>query len=71
MGKRWRYCAGWRRKVLDPFAGSGTVLEVAKALGCEGVGIELNPEYCKLAEKRLAQEVLGLFAGGLSETALE
>jgi site-specific DNA-methyltransferase (adenine-specific) len=46
--------------VLDPFAGSGTTLAVAKALGCTGVGIEINPEYCKLAEKRLAQDVLPL-----------
>ena len=33
---------------------------VANALGCAAVGIELNPEYCKLAEKRMAQSVLDL-----------
>ena len=39
--------------VLDPFAGSGTTLAVARRLGRNGVGIELNPAYVKLAEKRL------------------
>lgn len=40
--------------VLDPFLGSGTTLKVAKDLGREGVGIELNPEYVKIAEERIA-----------------
>ena len=40
--------------VLDPFAGSGTTLAVAAELGCSGIGCELNPEYIKLAEQRIA-----------------
>ncbi len=44
--------------VLDPFIGSGTVAEVARKNGCKYLGIELNAEYIKLAEKRLAQGVL-------------
>lgn len=32
--------------VLDPFAGSGTVLRVALQLGRNATGIELNPEFC-------------------------
>jgi len=39
--------------VLDPFAGSGTTCIVAKKLGRNYIGIELNPNYCKIAEKRL------------------
>jgi DNA modification methylase len=41
--------------VLDPFAGSGTTLQVAKELGRKSIGIELNPEYVKLIEKRMAR----------------
>lgn len=39
--------------VLDPFFGSGTTGVVAKRLGREYIGIDLNPEYCKLAQKRI------------------
>lgn len=41
--------------VLDPFMGSGTTAVVARSLGLKYVGIELNPDYIKIAEKRLAQ----------------
>jgi DNA modification methylase len=39
--------------VLDPFAGSGTTCVVAKKLGYDYIGIEINPEYCEIARKRL------------------
>jgi hypothetical protein len=39
--------------VLDPFAGSGTTLAVAKELRRDFIGIELNPEYHKLIDKRV------------------
>jgi len=49
--------------VLDPFAGSGTTILVAKELDRNAIGIELSPEYCKIAEKRLAQENLKSWVG--------
>lgn len=36
--------------VLDPFVGSGTSCRVANRYGRNYVGIDLNPEYCKMAE---------------------
>jgi len=39
--------------VFDPFLGSGTSSVVAKKLGRRYCGIEMNPEYCCWAEKRL------------------
>lgn len=44
--------------VMDPFAGSGTTLRAAKDLNREFIGIEINPEYVEMCNKRLAQEVL-------------
>jgi DNA modification methylase len=46
--------------VLDPFSGSGTTAKAAKALGRRFIGLEVNPEYCAIAEQRLAQHVLAL-----------
>jgi len=40
--------------VLDPFTGSGTTGAVACRLGRNFVGIELNPEYAAMAERRIA-----------------
>lgn len=40
--------------VLDPFAGSGTVLRVAGDMGMNTVGIELNKSYCLSAVAGLA-----------------
>ena len=41
--------------VLDPFAGSGTAGIVACRHGRDFLGIELNPEYARLARRRLAE----------------
>jgi DNA modification methylase len=42
--------------VLDPFMGSGTTAQVAQNLGRQYMGCELNLEYKKLQDQRLAQE---------------
>lgn len=39
--------------VLDPFCGSGTTLLVSDIAGRKSVGLELNPEYIKIARDRL------------------
>ena len=39
--------------IFDPFLGSGTASVVAKKLGRNYCGIEMNEEYCIWAEKRL------------------
>jgi len=43
--------------VLDPFFGSGTTGVVAQYHNREYIGIELNPEYVKMAEKRIGQNL--------------
>lgn len=44
--------------VLDPFFGAGTTGVVAKKLNRAYIGIEINPDYIKIAEQRLRQGVL-------------
>ena len=46
------------RLILDPFMGSGTTAIAAKALGRDFIGIEISPEYCKMADERIAQTSL-------------
>ncbi|WP_461190493.1 site-specific DNA-methyltransferase [Trueperella pyogenes] len=39
--------------VLDPFAGSGSTLAAAQAIGYRSIGIERDPDYFKLAQKAI------------------
>ena len=42
--------------ILDPFLGSGTTLIEASATERNGIGIEIEPNYCELAKKRIHKE---------------
>ena len=44
--------------ILDPMAGSGTTGRAAVNHGRRAVMCEVNPEYCKIIQKRMAQQVL-------------
>jgi modification methylase len=40
--------------VLDPFMGSGTTAVAASKLKRQYIGIEISPDYCEMANKRIA-----------------
>ena len=42
--------------VLDPFCGTGPLWVAAYRLGMGFTGIEINPDYVKIAEARMARE---------------
>ena len=53
-----RLILGWSPPdgvVLDPFAGTGTVRMIARALGRTGIGVDLSADYLKLAHWRVFQ----------------
>lgn len=45
--------------VLDPFSGSGTTLRVCQQLNRSCIGIEMNPEYVEITDKRLQTNFTG------------
>lgn len=54
---------GFEVGVLDPFFGAGTTGVVAVQEGRRFIGIELNPEYAKLARARIEKTQLPLLGG--------
>ena len=49
--------------VFDPFTGSGTTAVVALENGRSFIGCELNPDYIKIAENRITEEVPNTLEG--------
>jgi len=47
--------------VLDPFCGSGTTMVAALRSGRNSIGIEIDPEYCRMAAKYLKAETEDFF----------
>ncbi len=47
--------------VLDPFCGSGTTMIAALTYGRNSIGIEIDPEYCRIAARYLKAESQDLF----------
>jgi DNA modification methylase len=55
--------------VLDPFLGTGTTTLAAALWGRNSIGYEVDPEYHKLALRRLREETQGFFSGVTIATA--
>jgi len=54
--------------ILDPFMGSGTTAVVAKKLDRQFIGIDISPEYCKMAEERLVNPLSITRRGNKTQT---
>ena len=48
--------------VLDPFMGTGTTLIAAAKCDRNGIGVELESEYIRIAKRRLDKQLSGLFS---------
>ncbi len=59
LGRIIRCCSDPLEIVLDPFAGSGTTLVVAKKLGRRWIGFEVSRQYVAHIERRLAEAAVG------------
>ena len=67
LGRIIKNCSNEGEVVLDPFAGSGTTLAVAKKLGRQWIGYDLSPEYAARAEARLAEIQVGDELSGVED----
>ena len=48
--------------VLDPFAGTGTTTVAAARCGRNSIGVELDPQYCEMAARRIEEETHDLIS---------
>jgi len=47
-------------RVLDPFLGSGTTLEVAQSMERNSIGIDIIPKYVKIVKEKMINEDISL-----------
>lgn len=52
----------WGDTVVDPFCGTGTTMAAAMKAGRNSIGIETDPEYCKMTEERLREKNSNIFS---------
>jgi DNA modification methylase len=52
------FCTKQGERVLDPFLGSGTTMEVAEQMGRLSFGIELQPEFAEFAATRTSRRIV-------------
>ena len=57
--------------VLDPFMGSGTTAVACTRNNRNFIGIEVNPEFCKLAKERVKKEKMGHARGTNGDRSYE
>ena len=43
--------------ILDPFMGSGSTIAAASSCGLKSIGLEINPDYFKMAQEAIPQLV--------------
>lgn len=48
--------------ILDPFCGTGTTMVAALRTGRNSIGVDIDPEYCRMAARYLKAENSGLFS---------
>ncbi|MBI5388618.1 MAG: site-specific DNA-methyltransferase [Verrucomicrobia bacterium] len=53
--------------VLDPFCGSGTTMLAAMQWNRNSIGIEIDPEYCRMTARRILDENQNLFSSSSFE----
>jgi site-specific DNA-methyltransferase (adenine-specific) len=52
----------WGDTVVDPFCGTGTTMLAAMKAGRNSIGIEIDPEYCRMTEERLREDNSNMFS---------
>jgi site-specific DNA-methyltransferase (adenine-specific) len=57
----------WGDAVVDPFCGTGTTMVAAMKAGRNSIGIEIDPQYCRMTEERLRKENSDMFSSATLE----